>query len=329
MIQVGGVETWYSQDPQPQVNNPKQEEYYNCRGLTQGVRCLSPYWAPWHKGLAQGKWDPRMTLMTSRVFVQESQRAIGNRDLMLKRHMQILTHWVPAQRQWSERTHLSILESLQRQEATGTSPGDTAGLEHLLHHRTLVWASTILVLPSSLLVLGAYLLTSRLHKTWAPTPRHSQNTPGSSPSYQQARTSPKPPRQYRKLCKDQALTSSRCAPAPNCPRPHIQCRNVTLLSCGPAPTLSSFRPQSQLCRKPTPSSSRLTATWCIALQSNKRGRYHYHNTNSSWPCQNRRAHAGHTGSTLRTYSSRDQSRACCWAPQDICYIRLLLQDWET
>ena len=49
----------------------------------------------------------------------------------------------------------------------------------------------------------------------------------------------------------------------------------------------------------------------------------------SLPYHNRRLHTVQIGSTPRAYSSGDQRGVCCWDPQDVSYVRLLLQDWKT
>lgn len=60
-----------------------------------------------------------------------------------------------------------------------------------------------------------------------------------------------------------------------------------------------------------------------------RGQPPYQCALRSLPKRNRRLYTVHIGSTPRAYSSGDQRGLCCWDPQDVSYVRLLLQDCKT
>lgn len=72
-----------------------------------------------------------------------------------------------------------------------------------------------------------------------------------------------------------------------------------------------------------------TTIWGMASQPTQPGPAPYQWGLRSLPYHNRRLHTVQIVSTPRAYSSGDQRGVCCWDPQDVSYVRLLLQDWKT
>ena len=118
--------SWYIQDPYPRVGNPQMGELQLQRFSPRTKGSESHIGLPSTRVQHQED-DP---LCWGGAYFQRSQRAVGNRDSILKGCIQ-KSHMLqdPGLKQSFERSlgqaHLLILESIpERQEATGAHPGD-------------------------------------------------------------------------------------------------------------------------------------------------------------------------------------------------------------
>ena len=82
----------------------RQERYHSCGGPPEEQEVHTPSWPTQSRWPALGRRDPYgLALKTSRAYVQESQKSVGNPDFTLKRNTKTLSLPVLVQRQQFEK----------------------------------------------------------------------------------------------------------------------------------------------------------------------------------------------------------------------------------